>query len=194
MSLPPSGPLSFNDIASELGIGTTPLSLRSMSALAGFSTPDAVSEFYGYPPVTTVTLYININIDNYSTYGYQGDNNSWQILDVTAGSTEVFYLEYWDEYEGTYSTSITLTVGHNYYFNGYMATNDAIFNEFVWQPQDGFSGYPIYTLNENCVYWQNGGFSSGYGNFTINSGGDMYMYGNVTIFDSGTDIDQCDYS
>lgn len=143
---------------------------------------------------TTVNLNISINVNNYSTYGFQGDNNSWQILDMTAGGIEVFYLEMWNEYEGLYTNSITLTVGHNYYFNGYMATNDAIFNEFVFEPNNGFSGSPIYTLNEVCYYWANGGFSQGYGNFTINSGGDMDMYGNVTIVDSGTDIDQCYYS
>jgi hypothetical protein len=47
MALPLSGPLSFSAIAGELGIGT-PYSLRSMSSQAGFSTPDSVSEFYGY--------------------------------------------------------------------------------------------------------------------------------------------------
>ena len=47
MALPPSGPLSFSMIATELAINT-PYSLNSMSAQAGFSTPDAVSEFYGY--------------------------------------------------------------------------------------------------------------------------------------------------
>lgn len=47
MALPSSGPLSFSAIAGELAI-STPYSLRSMSNTAGFSTPDAVSEFYGY--------------------------------------------------------------------------------------------------------------------------------------------------
>lgn len=142
---------------------------------------------------TTVTLNIYISIDNFSSYGYQGDNNSWQIIDDTT-ATEVFYFEYWDEYSGTYYTTITLTVGHTYSFNGYMQTSDSIFNEFVWEPNNGFAGAPIYTLNELCYYWNNGGFSQGYGNFTINSGGDMDMYGNVAIFDAGIDVDQCFYS
>ena len=47
MALPTSGPLSFTDIAGELSF-SSPYSLRSMSSTAGFSTPDAVSEFYGY--------------------------------------------------------------------------------------------------------------------------------------------------
>ena len=47
MALPTSGPLSFLDIATEIN-GDPHYSLRSMSNSAGFSTPDSVSEFYGY--------------------------------------------------------------------------------------------------------------------------------------------------
>jgi len=46
--LPTSGPISFSEISSYLGLGGTNNSLRSMSLTAGFSTPDSVSEFYGY--------------------------------------------------------------------------------------------------------------------------------------------------
>ena len=49
MALPTSGPLSFTMIANELGV-FTPFSLRNMSSNAGFGTPDAVSDFYGYGP------------------------------------------------------------------------------------------------------------------------------------------------
>ena len=47
MALPTSGPLSFTDIAGELSV-SSPYSLRNMSVEANFSTPDAVSDFYGY--------------------------------------------------------------------------------------------------------------------------------------------------
>lgn len=50
MALPSSGPLSINDIRVELGQSQANSSLRSLSSLAGFSTPDAISEFYGYSP------------------------------------------------------------------------------------------------------------------------------------------------
>ncbi len=46
--LPSSGPLSINDIRVELQQSQANSSLRSLSNLAGFSTPDAISEFYGY--------------------------------------------------------------------------------------------------------------------------------------------------
>ena len=48
MALPSSGPLSIGDIRTELGSSSG--SLRTLSAAAGKSTPDAISEFYGYPP------------------------------------------------------------------------------------------------------------------------------------------------
>ena len=46
MTLPSSGQLGINAIRNELG--TSNGSLRGLSAQAGKSTPDAISEFYGY--------------------------------------------------------------------------------------------------------------------------------------------------
>lgn len=48
MALQSSGPISLSDIATEQGISTTNMSLRSMSNTAGFAAPDAITEFYGY--------------------------------------------------------------------------------------------------------------------------------------------------
>jgi hypothetical protein len=52
MALPSSGPISINDIYTELFNGNCcesySYSLRDLSACAGFSSPDAMSEFYGY--------------------------------------------------------------------------------------------------------------------------------------------------
>jgi hypothetical protein len=46
MALPSSGQISISQIRTELG--TSNGSLRALSNLAGFSTPDAMSEFYSY--------------------------------------------------------------------------------------------------------------------------------------------------
>jgi hypothetical protein len=56
MALPSSGQLSINDIRTELG--TSDGSLRSLSLSASFSTPDAITDFYGYSAGTTVTFTI----------------------------------------------------------------------------------------------------------------------------------------
>ena len=57
MPLQSSGEISIDDIRTE--IGTTDGSLRSLSNTVGKSTPDAMSEFYGYShsSVSSGTLY-----------------------------------------------------------------------------------------------------------------------------------------
>jgi hypothetical protein len=47
MALPASGPISGSQIGTELGV-SSPYSLHNMSLSASFSTPDAMSDFYGY--------------------------------------------------------------------------------------------------------------------------------------------------
>ena len=66
MALPVSGPLSINMIRNELS--TSNGSLRALSSAAGFSTPDAISEFYGYsPPVACYNASLGFNRLNYTT-------------------------------------------------------------------------------------------------------------------------------
>jgi hypothetical protein len=49
MPIKSSGQLSLrNDIRPEFGASTSNISLRNLSSRAGFSTPDAMSEFYGF--------------------------------------------------------------------------------------------------------------------------------------------------
>jgi hypothetical protein len=56
MALPSSGALTFSAIGAALCTPqSAPYSLRAMSSAAGFTTPDSVSEFYGYSCPTTTT-------------------------------------------------------------------------------------------------------------------------------------------
>lgn len=48
MALPTTGPLSLNDIRIEIGASSTNVSLGGMSDTAGFSAPDAITDFYGF--------------------------------------------------------------------------------------------------------------------------------------------------
>jgi len=59
MALPSSGPLSLNDIRVELQQAQANSSLDALSNLAGFTNPDAVSEFYGYSYAAYNTFAIN---------------------------------------------------------------------------------------------------------------------------------------
>jgi len=59
MALQSSGQISIGDIRTE--IGSSSGSLRTLSAAAGKSTPDAISEFYGYSHVTLTSFSSSIN-------------------------------------------------------------------------------------------------------------------------------------
>ena len=56
MALPTTGPLSINDIRVELGASATNQSLGTFSDTAGFTAPDAISDFYGYSNVTLTAV------------------------------------------------------------------------------------------------------------------------------------------
>ena len=56
MALQGSGPISINDIRVELSQAQANSSLRALSALANKSTPDAMSEFYGFSAATEYTF------------------------------------------------------------------------------------------------------------------------------------------
>lgn len=132
MALQSSGAISINDIRTELGETTG--SLRSLSATAGFSSPDAISEFYGYsgvtaPSVTTsaassvgvssATLNGNVTSDGGGTVtarGFYFGTNSNVTSNPTYGSGSG---------TGTFSLNRTgLSSSTTYYFAAY-ATNSA---------------------------------------------------------------------
>lgn len=57
MALQSSGPISLSDIKTELGSSAN--DFRSLHAAAGFSTPDSISEFYGYSAVSWESVSIS---------------------------------------------------------------------------------------------------------------------------------------
>lgn len=81
MALPTSGPLSINDIRVELGQGQANSSLRTLSSLAGKSTPDAISEFYGYSAVTSSSIFLV----------EPGTSNSGEACSIEGGEFELFW-------------------------------------------------------------------------------------------------------
>lgn len=71
MTLPTSGPLSINAIRTEMS--STSGSLRTLSAAAGFSTPDAMSDFYGYNNNVTISVY------GKTTQTYTSNLSAWRF-------------------------------------------------------------------------------------------------------------------
>jgi hypothetical protein len=86
MALQTSGPLSINDIRVELGQAQANSSLRSLSALAGFSTPDAISEFYGYGSYNTFSI-INIGHPSPEDACAQGGTDNLTLYFAGSGGT-----------------------------------------------------------------------------------------------------------
>ncbi len=68
MALQSSGPISINDIRVELGQAQANSSLRSLSNLAGKSTPDAMSEFYGFSASTAFSFLFGDGGQGYNTF------------------------------------------------------------------------------------------------------------------------------
>lgn len=97
MALPGSGALSFSAIAGELGVSLSNVSLRSMSSTAGKSTPDSVSEFYGYSNLT-YTYHATWAADDPCNYDY------W---DIYSGSNGLYYRDTGLVFElmGNYTTT-----------------------------------------------------------------------------------------
>jgi len=60
MAVPSSGELElYGDIGTELGVAQSNVTLHGMSQTAGFTPPDAMSEFYGYDPTPPLTTSFN---------------------------------------------------------------------------------------------------------------------------------------
>jgi hypothetical protein len=94
MALPSSGNLSIGDIRTELSSSSG--SLRDLSAIAGFSIPDNISEFYGYNSCSAITL-------NSVTYL---SGNTFQ-LSWTSGSNCSLITMQWSRDQSTWISSTT---------------------------------------------------------------------------------------
>ena len=89
MGLPASGPLSINDIRVELGASATNQSLEAFSNTAGFTAPDAISDFYGF---TNLTSFVGSALQGGTknictattnvTYYHNGSNSSPVVNDI----------------------------------------------------------------------------------------------------------------
>lgn len=139
MALPTSGLLKFTDIATELGLSLSNLSLRSMSNTAGFSIPDAVSEFYGYSNFT-YTFYLGLV--------YSGDPCSSLSLtyDIYEGSDGKYYADQ----GGTYV--LASSVSNVWYVYSYFY-NDGLQDIYVYDRYNAVNGEfnPYFTIESYCA-------------------------------------------
>jgi hypothetical protein len=144
MTLPASGQISNNDIATELGV-TNSLGLRSFSNSADFSTPDQYSDFYGYTKVPLKTSLISCwEMDETSgstIYDKHGSNNltlgGTYTLDQSGKPSKSIQLN--NGYANSASRIVTgVSLSISYWFNLSSAYSDQWSNKTtnyygVWQ-------------------------------------------------------------
>jgi len=129
MAIKSSGQLSLrDDIRPEFGAATTNVSLRNLSASAGFTTPDAMSEFYGYSSSEPSLVY------------WRGDgvNDTLRSQGFSVGLTSSYTLTWSGWYridsngsgiEQLGSISTSSPTGDNQFFLQY----DGRFNRIYWR-------------------------------------------------------------
>ena len=106
MALPSSGALSINDIRVELQEAQANSSLGALSNLAGFTDPDAVSDFYGYS-------YANYNTVSIINTQYP---DSQDACDDTGEDDLTLY------FSGTGGTPVCPATGDTLYTNSTLTT------------------------------------------------------------------------
>lgn len=122
MALPSAGnPLSFSQIRTELSAASTNVSLRSMSSTAGKTTPDAVSEFYGYSniPLGLSSALYTQNLSSTTSWDiFQGEGE----IDTSAyaGKNLRLVIQYTNgtcctSYQGDFQIGATIYLGNTTY-------------------------------------------------------------------------------
>lgn len=177
MALPSSGPLSISQIRTELN--TSNGSLRFLSARAGKSTPDSISEFYGYQyPPAYITYSQNVgqlydgcsmSMDSYGQW--EGTDVGGYYIGPFSGGGNAGYNVYNSE-RGT-NAGTFLTFGGNgwgYVLAGSTVSVAAFANGYGVSPCQ-----PIFSfINMNGVRRANvntnAGFTATYYSFTAESG------------------------
>ena len=201
MALPSSGPLSINDIRVELAASATNQSLGAFSDTAGFTAPDAVSDFYGYSniPLGLTSVLHTQNLSSSTAWDiFQGDNEI--NLTPYRGKTARLVIHYTN---GTASTSYRgdFQIGSIVYFGtgsfnfqysltnwqtSRTNTNNSSYSTATWYTlADGASNGRWNRRNTNAPPSSGTGLAPGSGDppgtqyyaYTETSGGSMLGYG-----------------
>lgn len=164
MALPSSGAISISQIKSELGSGSN--SLRSLSASAGKSTPDSMSEFYGYASTPATVYYSN----DESSFG--GDANlRIQVWDNN-GNNILSDWWVWGTQTGNLGTDTGITFRAGYTIEVY-AYNWGASIQHLWVEQ-----------NNSIVFTECSNPGCGPYNVTVGAGDAIWIYnlGNSCTF------------
>ena len=146
MALQSSGAISFSQIKTELTSSSN--SLRALSAAAGFSSPDAVSEFYGYTSFTALPPTV-------TTGGYGTNNTAFSMSGVVnddGGDTITergFYFGTSTNRASNAKYIVAGTTGNfNYYAQG-LASNTTY---YFWAYATNSAGTTYGARNQGATY------------------------------------------
>lgn len=136
MALQSSGPISISDIQTELGSSSG--SLRNLSAAAGFTVPDAISEFYGYSSYSNDYFYRNDGVNDYVS-------GTWSILtNLSTGGD--WTIRFWVRQNGTTKSGDQL-----WDFNANTTFNSNNTNNRVFLQYNSFFNRFIVRIRSNSV-------------------------------------------
>jgi len=175
MAIKSSGTLSLRyDIAAEINGQTSNISLRNLSSAVGFSSPDAMSEFYGYsagppPPPPGVVFgsfcYGSVNaksIDVSSGKSFNGSFGSFfMFVEIFPWQGETWDWDIYGQGGGGDGNNFPFVSGLDISLSGF-------YGESSWFNYS-FAGYPApYFYNWTNAYYLGDAFyydfySSGYG-------------------------------
>lgn len=161
MSLQGSGAISISQIKSELGSGSN--SLRALSSAAGKSTPDSMSEFYGFSLAPATIMVRN----NESKFG--GDANLRLYAYNASGTNILSEYWFWGDYYGNLGTETGITFYQGYTISAY-GTNWGSSTQRLRVVRNGAEIY------NNCQWSDVGPYD-----FTVNGGDSILieMYSNT---------------
>jgi hypothetical protein len=146
MALQSSGAISISQIRTELG--SSSYSLRTLSSEAGKSTPDAMSEFYGYNNSVTVDIDVYVpsyvGCANFYTFAAQ----SSQAVNTNVLVT----IEWFGDLGGYFQGSINLLSGTfcrsaNVYSGNGINCGGEYYNNIVWSMSPTSNGGQNYFPN-----------------------------------------------
>lgn len=143
MAIPSSGELElYGDIGTELGVAQSNVSLHGMSQTAGFTEPDAMSEFYGYSPLPSdyIAWYkLDGNANDSSSNNYNGLASNVSYVSGRFGQAGSF--------NGTSSSIRTISptvlnsLGENYSLVGWFKVKSSKFNPIFFSVSSLNTGY-----------------------------------------------------
>jgi hypothetical protein len=111
MALPASGPISGSQIANELGVSATNISLRGMASSASFSSPDSYSEFYGYSNLIPISASWNYAVGSCGGDSFSVYVNSTQVVGPISVATLGYIMVNDNDFIEVYTTSGTKGAG-----------------------------------------------------------------------------------